>query len=87
MEYVCISERLQGRMTRAKKNAALQQRTVNVDKAQQILEQKTPLVVDRDKLKVRWMAAAVIVESPSVSNRLRDASALHHFPRSCWREW
>eukprot|EP00066_Takifugu_rubripes_P014421 XP_011603687.1 PREDICTED: ATPase family AAA domain-containing protein 2 isoform X2 [Takifugu rubripes] len=45
------TERLQGCMTRAKKNAALQQRTVNLDKAQQILEQKTPLVVDRDKLK------------------------------------
>lgn len=63
MEYVCFSERLQVCMTRGKKNTALQQRTVNLDKAQQILEQKTPLVVDRDKLKVRWMTAAVIVES------------------------
>ncbi len=40
-------------MTRALKNAVLQQQMINVDKALQILDQETPpLVVDRDKLKV-----------------------------------
>ncbi|XP_041798159.1 ATPase family AAA domain-containing protein 2-like isoform X2 [Chelmon rostratus] len=40
------------RITRALKNAVLQQQMINVDKAMQILEQETlPLVVDRDKLK------------------------------------
>uniref|UniRef100_A0A3Q1CXN7 ATPase family AAA domain-containing protein 2 n=1 Tax=Amphiprion ocellaris TaxID=80972 RepID=A0A3Q1CXN7_AMPOC len=40
------------RMTRALKNAVLQQQMINVDKALQILDQETPpLVVDRDKLK------------------------------------
>uniref|UniRef100_A0A3B4XMJ3 ATPase family AAA domain containing 2 n=1 Tax=Seriola lalandi dorsalis TaxID=1841481 RepID=A0A3B4XMJ3_SERLL len=40
------------RMTRALKNAVLQQQMIDVDKALQILDQKIPpLVVDRDKLK------------------------------------
>lgn len=40
-------------MTRALKNAVMQQQMINVDKALQILDQETPpLVVDRDKLKV-----------------------------------
>lgn len=40
-------------MTRALKNAVLQQQMIDVDKALQILDQETPpLVVDRDKLKV-----------------------------------
>jgi len=42
------------RMTRALKNSVLQQQIISVDKALQILEHETrPLVVDRDKLKVR----------------------------------
>lgn len=42
-------------MTRALKHAVLQQQQmIHVDKALQILDQETPpLVVDRDKLKVR----------------------------------
>lgn len=41
------------RITRALKNAVLQQQMISVDKALQILDQQTPpLVVDRDKLKV-----------------------------------
>ncbi|KAF3691625.1 ATPase family AAA domain-containing protein 2 [Channa argus] len=40
------------RMTRALKHAVLQQQMIDVDKALQILEQETPLlVVDKDKLK------------------------------------
>uniref|UniRef100_A0A3P8TJN4 ATPase family AAA domain-containing protein 2 n=1 Tax=Amphiprion percula TaxID=161767 RepID=A0A3P8TJN4_AMPPE len=47
-----ISDRNVRRMTRALKNAVLQQQMINVDKALQILDQETPpLVVDRDKLK------------------------------------
>ncbi|XP_008285122.1 ATPase family AAA domain-containing protein 2 [Stegastes partitus] len=46
------TERNVRRMTRALKNAVLQQQMINVDKALQILDQETPpLVVDRDKLK------------------------------------
>lgn len=42
------------RITRALKNAVLQQQMIDVDKALQILDQEIPpLVVDRDKLKVR----------------------------------
>lgn len=49
-----FSERSVRRITRALKNAVLQQQMINVDKALQILDQETPpLVVDRDKLKVR----------------------------------
>uniref|UniRef100_I3JJY9 ATPase family AAA domain-containing protein 2 n=1 Tax=Oreochromis niloticus TaxID=8128 RepID=I3JJY9_ORENI len=41
------------RMTRALKNAVLQQQMINVDKALQILDKETPpVVVDKDKLKV-----------------------------------
>uniref|UniRef100_A0A3P8QRS1 ATPase family AAA domain-containing protein 2 n=1 Tax=Astatotilapia calliptera TaxID=8154 RepID=A0A3P8QRS1_ASTCA len=41
------------RMTRALKNAVLQQQMINVDKALQILDEETPpVVVDKDKLKV-----------------------------------
>uniref|UniRef100_A0AAQ6A0W4 ATPase family AAA domain-containing protein 2 n=1 Tax=Amphiprion ocellaris TaxID=80972 RepID=A0AAQ6A0W4_AMPOC len=48
-----LSHRNVRRMTRALKNAVLQQQMINVDKALQILDQETPpLVVDRDKLKV-----------------------------------
>lgn len=48
-----VSDRSVRRITRALKNAVLQQQMINVDKAMQILEQETlPLVVDRDKLKV-----------------------------------
>lgn len=40
-------------MTRALKNAVIQQQVFTVDKALQILDQETPLlVVDKDKLKV-----------------------------------
>lgn len=40
-------------MTRALKNAVMQQQVFSVDKALQILHQETPLlVVDKDKLKV-----------------------------------
>lgn len=40
-------------MTRALKNAVMQQQVFSVDKALQILDQETPLlVVDKDKLKV-----------------------------------
>lgn len=40
-------------MTRALKNAVIQQQVFSVDKALQILDQETPLlVVDKDKLKV-----------------------------------
>ncbi|XP_047455651.1 ATPase family AAA domain-containing protein 2-like isoform X2 [Mugil cephalus] len=46
------TERNVRRMTRALKNAVLQQQKISVDKALQILDQETPpLVVDRDKLK------------------------------------
>ncbi|KAI3361362.1 hypothetical protein L3Q82_013546 [Scortum barcoo] len=46
------AERSVRRMTRALKNAVLQQQMIDVDKALQILDQETPpLVVDRDKLK------------------------------------
>lgn len=46
------TERNVRRMTRALKNAVLQQQMINVDKALQILDQEIPpLVVDRDKLK------------------------------------
>ncbi|XP_056237619.1 ATPase family AAA domain-containing protein 2-like isoform X1 [Seriola aureovittata] len=46
------TERSVRRMTRALKNAVLQQQMIDVDKALQILDQKIPpLVVDRDKLK------------------------------------
>uniref|UniRef100_A0A4W6EBF2 ATPase family AAA domain-containing protein 2 n=1 Tax=Lates calcarifer TaxID=8187 RepID=A0A4W6EBF2_LATCA len=45
-------ERSARRMTRALKNAVLQQQMISVDKALQILDQEIPpLVVDRDKLK------------------------------------
>lgn len=57
---VHISERLARCMIRAKKNAMMQQRTNNVSKALQTLEQETPVVVDRDKLKVPWKTAGVI---------------------------
>ncbi|KAG7229369.1 hypothetical protein INR49_012886 [Caranx melampygus] len=46
------TERSARRMTRALKNAVLQQQMIDVDKALQILDQEIPpLVVDRDKLK------------------------------------
>uniref|UniRef100_UPI003AACCDE9 ATPase family AAA domain-containing protein 2-like isoform X1 n=1 Tax=Centroberyx gerrardi TaxID=166262 RepID=UPI003AACCDE9 len=46
------TERSVRRMTRALKNAVLQQQMIDVDKALQILDQQTPpVVVDRDKLK------------------------------------
>uniref|UniRef100_A0A3Q2WNG7 ATPase family AAA domain-containing protein 2 n=1 Tax=Haplochromis burtoni TaxID=8153 RepID=A0A3Q2WNG7_HAPBU len=46
-------ERNVRRMTRALKNAVLQQQMINVDKALQILDEETsPVVVDKDKLKV-----------------------------------
>ncbi|XP_018539421.1 ATPase family AAA domain-containing protein 2 isoform X1 [Lates calcarifer] len=46
------TERSARRMTRALKNAVLQQQMISVDKALQILDQEIPpLVVDRDKLK------------------------------------
>ncbi|KAM4633071.1 ATPase family AAA domain-containing protein 2 isoform 2-T2 [Polymixia lowei] len=46
------AERGMRRMTRALKNAVLQQQMIDVDKALQILDQETPtLMVDRDKLK------------------------------------
>ncbi|XP_071326843.1 ATPase family AAA domain-containing protein 2-like isoform X2 [Trachinotus anak] len=46
------AERSVRRMTRALKNAVLQQQMIDVDKALQILDQEIPpLVVDRDKLK------------------------------------
>uniref|UniRef100_A0AAX7TW83 ATPase family AAA domain-containing protein 2 n=1 Tax=Astatotilapia calliptera TaxID=8154 RepID=A0AAX7TW83_ASTCA len=48
-----VSERNVRRMTRALKNAVLQQQMINVDKALQILDEETPpVVVDKDKLKV-----------------------------------
>lgn len=48
-----FSERLLRCMTRAKKNAVMQQQVIDVDTALQILEQENPpLVVDRHKLKV-----------------------------------
>uniref|UniRef100_A0A669F8R2 ATPase family AAA domain-containing protein 2 n=1 Tax=Oreochromis niloticus TaxID=8128 RepID=A0A669F8R2_ORENI len=48
-----VSERNVRRMTRALKNAVLQQQMINVDKALQILDKETPpVVVDKDKLKV-----------------------------------
>lgn len=41
-------------MTRGLKHAVLLQQKIDVDKALQILDEETPpLVVDRDKLKVR----------------------------------
>lgn len=41
-------------MTRALKDAAVQQQVFHAEKARQILDQEsTPLVVDTDKLKVR----------------------------------
>ncbi|XP_074510873.1 ATPase family AAA domain-containing protein 2 isoform X3 [Sebastes fasciatus] len=47
------TERSVRRITRALKNAVLQQQMVDVDKALQILNEETPpLVVDRDQLKV-----------------------------------
>lgn len=47
------SERNVRRITRALKHTVLQQQTIDVDKALQILdEEPPPLVVDRDKLKV-----------------------------------
>ncbi|XP_030606598.1 ATPase family AAA domain-containing protein 2 isoform X3 [Archocentrus centrarchus] len=47
------TERNIRRMTRALKNAVLQQQMIDVDKALQILDEETPpLVVDKDKLKV-----------------------------------
>nr|XP_020490645.1 ATPase family AAA domain-containing protein 2 isoform X1 [Labrus bergylta] len=46
------AERCVRRITRALKNTVLQQQMIDVDKALQILDQETPLlVVDRDKLK------------------------------------
>lgn len=85
---VRISERLARCMTRAKKNTAMQERTIDVSKALQTLEQETPVVVDRDKLKVRWMTASVIFVSPSGIDSICDSSALlRHFFRSCWRQW
>lgn len=48
------------RMTRALKNAVLQQQMINVDKALQILDKETPpVVVDKDKLKV-WDTVCVV---------------------------
>uniref|UniRef100_A0A3Q3KVE1 ATPase family AAA domain-containing protein 2 n=1 Tax=Mastacembelus armatus TaxID=205130 RepID=A0A3Q3KVE1_9TELE len=53
--FVCmcfVSERSVRPITRALKNAVLQQQMIDVGKALQILDQETPpLVVDRDKLK------------------------------------
>lgn len=47
-------------MTRALKNAVLQQQMINVDKALQILDEETPpVVVDKDKLKV-WDTICVV---------------------------
>lgn len=48
-------------MTQAKKNTAMQQQMINVDKAvDKVLEQETPpLVVNRNQLKVCWMTAEV----------------------------
>lgn len=47
-------------MTRALKNAVLQQQMINVDKALQILDKETPpVVVDKDKLKV-WDTVCVV---------------------------
>lgn len=49
-----ISERNARCMTRALKNAVMQQQVFHAEKALQILDQEAaPLVVDRDKLKVR----------------------------------
>lgn len=49
-----ISERSARCTTRALKNAVMQQQVSHGEKALQILDQETiPLVVDRDKLKVR----------------------------------
>lgn len=51
--HVCVSDRSVRRITRALKNAVLQQQMIDVNKALQILDQETPpLVVDREKLKV-----------------------------------
>lgn len=50
------------RITRALKNAVLQQQMIDVDKALQILDQETPpLVVDRDKLKVCGICVPVVL--------------------------
>lgn len=50
-----VPERSARCMTRALKNAVMQQQVFHADKALQILDQETaPLVVDRDKLKV-WV--------------------------------
>ncbi|XP_056141706.1 ATPase family AAA domain-containing protein 2-like isoform X2 [Lampris incognitus] len=52
VEEDSTAERGIRRVTRALKNAVLQQQMMDVDKALEILDQKTPpLVVDRDKLK------------------------------------
>uniref|UniRef100_A0A4W6E9R9 ATPase family AAA domain-containing protein 2 n=1 Tax=Lates calcarifer TaxID=8187 RepID=A0A4W6E9R9_LATCA len=51
-KHLMINFRSARRMTRALKNAVLQQQMISVDKALQILDQEIPpLVVDRDKLK------------------------------------
>lgn len=49
-------------MTRAKKNVMMQQQQrTDVDSAVPIVEQETPpLVVDRNKLKVRWSTAELV---------------------------
>lgn len=67
MEYGCVSERLVRCMTRAKKNLVMQQETITVDKAAQVLEETPPPVIsDRNKLQVCLMAAELILASPSV---------------------
>ncbi|XP_044062597.1 ATPase family AAA domain-containing protein 2-like isoform X2 [Siniperca chuatsi] len=61
------TERGVRRMTRALKNAVLQQQMIDVDKALQILDKETPpLVVDRDKLKELLERAVIKTEGYEV---------------------
>lgn len=58
---------------------------MNVDKALQVLEQDTPLVVDRDKLEVSGVADVFLI-SASVDCMCDSSALLPRFRRRCWKE-
>ena len=71
--FLChVSEKGTRHMTRGLKSQVLQQQMIDVDKALEILDQKIPpLVVDRDKLKVKYCCHA----SPARNITHSDKSA------------
>lgn len=62
-------------MTRGLKSQVLQQQMIDVDKALEILDQKIPpLVVDRDKLKVKYRCHAS--QARNITHSHKSASAV-----------